>query len=122
MENKCVVCDTTLLGRQRLYCSARCKASVTNNKHQNYASQQKRGNDRRAELIRLKGGCCEKCGYSRNQAALCFHHDHPRNKLFQIDIRKCSNSSWPTLLREADKCTLLCLNCHSELHNPTFST
>jgi len=62
------------------------------------------------------------CGYTRNLTALCFHHQDPRSKSFTIDIRRCSNSSWTTLLTEAVKCRLLCLNCHAELHNPAFST
>jgi hypothetical protein len=62
------------------------------------------------------------CGYNKNQAALSFHHTDTTTKLFQIDIRKCSNSSWNRLLAESEKCMLLCLNCHSELHNPAFST
>jgi hypothetical protein len=122
MENCCIVCETTLNGRQRKYCSANCKFTFTNNKHQNYVSQQRRGYDRKAELIRSKGGKCEVCGNNKNRAALCFHHTKPHAKTFQIDIRKCSNSSWDRLVDEANKCMLLCLNCHAELHNPSFST
>ena len=118
----CIVCGNRLTGRQKRFCSVACKHRTTNNKHQNYAAQQRRGYERRAELIKLKGGRCEICGYDRNQAALSFHHLEPASKSFQIDLRKCSNSSWDMLLIEAEKCRLLCLNCHAELHNPTFST
>jgi hypothetical protein len=96
--------------------------SLINNKHQNYQTQQDRGYKRKARLVELKGGKCEICGYNKNQSALCFHHLEPSQKSFPIDIRKCSNSSWARLLSEADKCQLLCLNCHAELHNPAFST
>jgi hypothetical protein len=119
---KCIVCDRLLSGRQKLYCFAKCKLSTINNRHQNYATQQRRGYERRSQLIALKGSSCEICGYSKNQAALCFHHIEPKMKSFQIDLRRCSNSSWDGLLKEADKCRLLCLNCHAELHNPSFST
>src|SRR6185369_1666233 len=108
MEKYCTICNKTLSGRQTLFCSSKCKSSHTNNKHQNYISQQRRGSDRRAELIRLKGGRCEVCGYEKNQAALSFHHINPAEKSFPIDLRKCSNSSWNNLVKEADKCQLLC--------------
>jgi hypothetical protein len=62
------------------------------------------------------------CGYNKNHAALCFHHIEPTLKSFQIDLRRCSNSSWDNLSKEVSKCQLLCLNCHAELHNPNFST
>jgi hypothetical protein len=104
------------------FCSRRCKNADTNNKHQNYVTQQQRGRQRRQLLIQQKGGGCGLCGYNRNGAALAFHHLDPAIKSFPIDIRKCSNTSWPVLLAEAEKCSLLCLNCHAEIHNPDFST
>ncbi len=122
MERLCVVCAAPLTGRQTSFCSRRCKNGDTNNRHQNYVSQQGRGRQRRQSLIREKGGSCERCGYSRNDAALAFHHRDPATKSFGIDLRKCSNTSWATLVAEARKCLLLCLNCHAEIHNPDFST
>jgi hypothetical protein len=122
MEKTCSVCDAELTGRQTSFCSRRCKNTSTNNKHQNYVSQQQRGRERRLLLIQAKGGCCERCGYQRNNAALAFHHLNPATKSFPVDLRSCSNTSWQVLLNEAEKCLLLCLNCHSEIHNPDFST
>jgi len=109
MEKHCLVCRKLLVGRQRKFCSQFCKHTTTNNKHQNYVAQQRRGYDRRAKLIDLKGGRCEICSYNRNNAALSFHHVEPSLKAFQIDLRKCSNSSWNKLIEEANKCKLLCL-------------
>jgi len=105
-----------------MFCSRRCKNASTNNKHQNYVSQQQRGRRRRRLLISEKGGRCERCGYSRNEAALAFHHLDPAMKSFPVDLRSCSNTSWTALTSEAEKCLLLCLNCHAEIHNPEFST
>ena len=122
MEKGCSVCGKILEGRQSRFCSVACKNSTTNNKHQNYVAQQRRGNERRTRLIEMKGGRCQMCSYKRNQAALSFHHVRPETKSFQIDLRRCSNCSWDRLIEEAEKCQLLCLNCHAELHNPTFST
>ena len=122
MEKKCLSCHILLAGRQRRFCSTKCRQSQINHKHQNYAAQQRRGHERKALLIKMKGNCCEICGYNKNSSALCFHHIIPSIKSFQIDIRRCSNASWDKLVVEADKCRLLCLNCHAEVHNPTFST
>ena len=122
MEKSCRVCGADLNGRQTKFCSHRCKNASTNNKHQNYVTQQQRGRERRLLLIQSKGGRCERCGYGRNHAALAFHHLDPANKSFAVDLRNCSNTSWDALQEEARKCLLLCLNCHSEIHNPEFST
>lgn len=122
MERICIVCKVTLTGRQTRFCSSRCKNGFTNNKHQNYVSQQQRGRERRQFLIQQKNGRCDLCGYNRNQAALAFHHLEPATKSFPIDLRNCSNTSMKMLLIEAEKCQLLCLNCHAEIHNPGFST
>jgi len=122
MDKRCSTCENKLTGRQKKFCSIKCKNADTNNKHQNYIAQQRRGYERKAKLLKLKGGCCEICKYNKNSSALCFHHIDPKIIFFQIDIRHCSNSSWNGLLKEVDKCQLLCLNCHAELHNPSFST
>ncbi len=122
MEAVCLVCEAKLSGRQSKFCSLRCKNAFTNNKHQNYVSQQLRGRQRRHLLIQQKGGGCVQCGYNRNEAALAFHHLNPKIKSFPVDIRQCSNTSWERLMKEAKKCLLLCLNCHAERHNPDYST
>lgn len=122
MEKVCVICEAPLTGRQTVFCSRQCKNASTNNKHQNYVSQQQRGRQRKQLLIQRKGGRCERCGYRRNEAALAFHHLEPADKSFPLDIRHCSDTSWDALLAEARKCQLLCLNCHAEIHNPEFST
>lgn len=122
MEKVCAIREAPLTGRQTIFCSRRCKNASTNNRHQNYVSQQQRGRRRKQLLIERKGGRCERCGYRRNEAALAFHHLEPADKSFPLDIRHCSNTSWDALLAEARKCQLHCLNCHAEIHNPEFST
>jgi len=115
---KCVICKKSLRGRQRRFCSRSCKNLDTNNRHQSYIAQQRRGRDRKIELIELKGARCEYCGYSRNYAALQLHHPNPAEKDFQLDIRSLSNRRWAVVLEEAKKCILLCANCHAEEHYP----
>ena len=115
---KCLNCGKSLTGRQRKYCSRDCKNQDYNQTYQSYLAQQKRGRERKLELIKLKGNRCEKCGYSKNHAALEFHHIIPNEKSFQLDLRSLSNRRWEVILKEVKKCHLLCSNCHAEMHNP----
>jgi len=115
---KCIECGEQLTGKQSKYCSRKCKNTYNNVNFQSYQSQQKRGRERKLKLIEIKGKCCDLCGYNKNYAALEFHHRNPSQKLFQLDLRSLSNRKWEEVLKEAIKCTLLCSNCHAELHNP----
>jgi hypothetical protein len=115
---KCIICETELAGRQTKYCSVKCKRKASNNNWQIYAAQKIRGERRKQALIDNAGGECILCGYSKNSAALCFHHRNPDDKLFGLDVRSCSNRSETVIIAEAKKCDLLCMNCHTEVHNP----
>ena len=66
-------------------------------------------------LIELRGGACERCGYNKCEDALCFHHKDPTQKEFVLSMQSRSKS-WEDWKAEADKCMLLCLNCHAEMH------
>ena len=115
---KCSICSKDLKNRQRKFCSRLCKNTDTNNRHQSYAAQQRRGRVRKLELIQTKGSKCQRCGYNRNYAALQLHHPKPKEKEFQLDSRSLSNRQWGVILKEAKKCLLLCANCHAEEHHP----
>ena len=67
------------------------------------------------KCISYKGGCCEKCGYSKYDGALEFHHLDPNEKDFGISRARHTAFSDKTKL-ELDKCILLCANCHREQH------
>jgi hypothetical protein len=86
-----------------------------------YEYQKLRGLKRKLELIELKGGCCKECGYNKNIASFEFHHRDPRQKEYQLDVRKLSNTSMIKLMSEVEKCDLLCANCHRELHSPDLN-
>lgn len=62
------------------------------------------------------GGKCSRCEYDKNYAAPDFHHKEPAEKEF--DWKKTRLRSWPVVLEELKKCSLLCKNCHAEIHNP----
>ena len=83
-----------------------------------YEYQKLRGLKRKFELIELMGGCCQKCGYNKNISAFDFHHKDPTKKEYQLDIRKLANTTMVKLMKEVEKCELLCSNCHRETHSP----
>jgi hypothetical protein len=85
---------------------------------QSYNAQQLRGRKRKIALVGMNGGCCSRCGYSSNYAALEFHHAAPTDKTFNLDLRSLSNRAWDVIVAEAEKCELVCSNCHKEIHNP----
>lgn len=78
-----------------------------------YRYQRKRRIERKAKLVALRGGHCEECGYGDAIAALEFHHLDSKTKEFGLGT---FNGSWQRLLAEADKCVLLCANCHRRRH------
>ena len=110
----CLKCGKDLRGKQTKYCSSKCK----NNQNQSYLAQQSRGLERKIILIQRCGGQCSVCGYKKNSSALDFHHINPKEKLFALDLRSLSNRTQLKIDSEIQKCTLMCRNCHSELHNP----
>lgn len=122
----CVICATELQGNQKMYCCNNCKAKAHYNKQKNKSiitgntafSQERRGMSRKLELIEKKGGGCSICGYNKNIAALEFHHTDASQKELKLDKRTLSNSSMEKILKELEKCILLCSNCHKELHYP----
>jgi hypothetical protein len=114
----CIICGESLHGRQRAFCSRRCKNRHTNYHHQAYGRQFERGRARKLELVLKLGGHCTVCGYARNLAALEFHHRESSSKVFQLDTRSLANRTWREIEIEAEKCLLLCSNCHAEHHNP----
>lgn len=68
---------------------------------------------KKIDLVKYKGGCCEKCGYNKSFEALQFHHINPSEKDFTIGGK---SYSLERLKKEVDKCILVCANCHIEIH------
>lgn len=63
-------------------------------------------------LVREAGGKCTLCGFDRHPAALQFHHLDPAEKSFSLSLRGVTRSI-DKLRAEAQKCVLLCSNCHA---------
>lgn len=65
------------------------------------------------KLVEYKGRKCQCCGYSKCIEALEFHHIDSSSKEFSISGK---SNSFERLKKEADKCVLVCSNCHKEIH------
>lgn len=67
------------------------------------------------KLIEYKGGKCCICDYNTYHGALEFHHVDSKTK-----IKAISEYSYLTdldeIIKEVDKCLLVCANCHREIH------
>jgi hypothetical protein len=71
-------------------------------------------NRTKLKLIEYKGGKCQRCGYNKPIPSVYdFHHRNPEEKEFSITAKTIS---FEKLKAEADKCDLLCANCHREVH------
>jgi len=65
-------------------------------------------------LVAEAGGTCLICGYERCIGALEFHHLDPAQKRFGLGMCGLTRSL-DVLRQEAQKCVLLCSNCHVEV-------
>ena len=75
-------------------------------------------------LVKYKGGKCAICGYNKCIEAFDFHHVDPKLKEFSIsDAMGKGLKQYPQarLEAEADKCLMLCANCHREIYRSKYS-
>jgi len=73
----------------------------------------KKKQDRLAEYI--GGRICAHCGFTHTSfVPFDFHHTDPNTK--DVSISDAISRSWDNLLKEVDKCILLCSNCHRIEH------
>ena len=70
---------------------------------------------KKARLIEIKGGKCERCGYDKCPDAFDFHHLDPSKKEFNINGATFPRSM-EKIMVELEKCVMLCANCHREIH------
>lgn len=70
--------------------------------------------ERKALLIKLAGGACQICGYSRCNRNIAFHHLY--DKKFALNGRVLQYSL-EMIAGELLKCVLVCHNCHGEIHD-----
>lgn len=74
---------------------------------------------RKLEYIIKCGGKCLKCNKifdENNFYTASFHHKF--NKVFELNAIAFITRSDKDIENEGNKCDLLCMNCHMEIHNP----
>lgn len=121
MTKICLICgeqfETIPHGESRKYCF---KCSPSYSKGDNQGRGQTITAIRHAlknQLLKHKGNKCEKCGYSKCNSALEFHHINPQEKEFNISKYTSNNNvNIEGAIQEIEKCALLCANCHREYH------
>lgn len=64
-------------------------------------------------LVEEAGGRCAVCGYDRCIINLGFHHVDPTTKSFAMSM--ANGKSMARFRTEAEKCVLVCTNCHGEI-------
>jgi 5-methylcytosine-specific restriction endonuclease McrA len=98
-SNFCILC-----GVEFSYRGTKCRTCVSRTRRYEF----------KKKAVEHLGGKCTRCGYSSHLAALEFHHIAD-DKDFTIGKRL--NSSWEKIVKELDKCILLCSNCHRIEHS-----
>lgn len=74
----------------------------------------KRRKSLKRRLVEEAGGRCILCGFDEHPAALQFHHVDPTTKSFEIAGGGLTRSL-ARARAEAEKCVLLCANCHAQV-------
>ena len=64
--------------------------------------------------IKHLGGACKKCNGVFHHASFDFHHIKVGSK--EKEPSKLMRGLWENIVKEIDKCVLLCSNCHREVH------
>lgn len=77
-------------------------------------SESRRQKRQMLDRIKLERGCIF-CGYNRHPKGLVFHHRNPKKKKFKIS--QSMGRSPENLLKETEKCVVMCQNCHAVYHD-----
>ena len=82
----------------------------------NYAHVKKFRRNKKERIVKMFGGKCCVCGYSRCMRNLGFHHLDSTKKEFGLSTRGLGKNL-VDVVAEAKKCLLVCANCHGEIHD-----
>lgn len=131
-NTKCVVCGKPIYRipsrmtehplcsyscRNKFYCKENSfcwKGGKEESEKRGRIKDKERKQKRKLECIKLLGGKCCICGYNKCIDAFDFHHKNPLEK--DDTIKNLWGKKWEVILKEVEKCILLCSNCHRETH------
>lgn len=88
-------------------------AAISNKGKRKY--RQKQLSVKAAIMKAINQPTCKKCGFA-DVRALTFHHRIAEEKVFSLSYGFTHSYSFETLLEEAKKCNVLCMNCHTIQH------
>ena len=104
--------------------TAKCKKCISIKHNKWMRDNSEKHNKWRKEAIKKKqdklaeyigGRVCVHCGFTHDTfTPFDFHHINPSEKEVSISDAICR--SWANLIKEVDKCVLLCSNCHRIEH------
>ena len=72
-------------------------------------------------IVEAMGGKCSICGYDKCQASLALHHIDPNEKEYSLGGLRATPRKWEIIVKELQKCALICSNCHGEIHQGLIS-
>ena len=94
-----------------------CKNHYAKNKEKRKDQIKSRRHDLAVWFQEYKSSlCCTRCP-ENHPSCLQFHHNDPTEK--EIEISKAITNGWSKdrILKEIEKCTVLCANCHCKEHS-----
>ena len=110
-QRLCRICKKSCMNmKYKYYCSKKCQKEGT----KIIAREAKRRNVKWFPEYKKSLGGCKYCGYNKCVACLDFHHPNNDKKVSPSALKNCS---FKTAIKELKKCSLLCKNCHYELHS-----
>jgi len=68
-----------------------------------------------SKLDKIKAVGCSLCD-EKDVCCLDFHHLDPSTKTYTICVMLHDCFSWKRIIKEINKCVILCSNCHRKLH------
>jgi hypothetical protein len=119
MEKICSRCEKEVSTSNFPWCTSCRKIHDSEyyqkNKKKKQAKMKERRERMRLSLKELKEGKpCTDCGYSYPSYVMQFDHLDPLRKSFTIaNIVSNGRHSWDKVLKEIEKCDLVCANCHA---------
>ena len=133
---RCIICNTdktahhfytyrnTKAGVTYEYKMRRCKTCHCEEqkrlrKQNNYNQRsQKLRTERKQKAVEYLGNKCHFCDVSYPLCVYDFHHINPKqDKKHNRDVLGIKlRNSWDNIVKELDKCILLCANCHRMEH------
>lgn len=84
-----------------------------------YSHVKKHRQMRKLNLVEAFGGKCVICGYNKSMWSLSFHHIDESKK--SITLGCDGHKPIHLVIEEAQKCALVCANCHGEIHDGIIS-